>query len=162
MIYRRGQKVLVQGITGKQGSFWATKMMECGTDIVAGVNPKRAGEQHLGTPIFRSAVEATKQTPCDISVIFIPPAMAKAAIIDAIDADVVDEAVATDESQAAETDVERDAEPVQSVAGEADDSAEEAAAESVEQTEAAVEGDEGVESSEAPESSEPESEGAGT
>jgi succinyl-CoA synthetase alpha subunit len=88
MIYRRGQKVLVQGITGKQGSFWATKMMECGTDIVAGVNPKRAGEEHLGIPIFQSAVEATKQTPCDISVIFIPPAMAKDAIIDAIDAGV--------------------------------------------------------------------------
>jgi flagellar motor switch protein FliN/FliY len=79
------------------------------------------------------------------------------------DADVVeDEAVATDESQAAETDVERDSEAVQSVAGEADDSGEEAAAESVEQTEAAMEGDERVESSEAPESSEPESEGAGT
>jgi succinyl-CoA synthetase alpha subunit len=88
MIYRRGQKVLVQGITGKQGSFWATKMMECGTDIVAGVNPKRAGEEHLGKPIFRSAVEATKHTPCDISVIFIPPNMAKDAIIDAIDAGV--------------------------------------------------------------------------
>ena len=75
MIYRRGQKVLVQGITGKQGSFWAAKMMECGTDVVAGVNPKRAGDSHLGVPIFRSAVEAAKQTPCDISVIFIPPTM---------------------------------------------------------------------------------------
>src|ERR1700722_9886618 len=88
MIYRRGQKVLVQGITGKQGSFWAAKMMECGTDVVAGVNPKRAGDSHLGVPIFRSAVEAAKQTPCDISVIFIPPTMAKDAIIDAIDAGV--------------------------------------------------------------------------
>jgi succinyl-CoA synthetase alpha subunit len=88
MIYRRGQKVLVQGLTGKQGSFWAAKMMECGTDVVAGVNPKRAGETHLGVPVFRSAVEAAKQTPCDISVIFIPPTMAKDAIIDAIDAGV--------------------------------------------------------------------------
>ena len=86
MIYRRGQKVMVQGITGKQGSFWAAKMMELGTDVVAGVNPRRAGESHNGVPIFRSAVEATKQTPCDISVIFIPPTMAKDAIIDAIDA----------------------------------------------------------------------------
>jgi succinyl-CoA synthetase alpha subunit len=88
MIYRRGQKVLVQGITGKQGTFWAAKMRECGTDVVAGVNPKRAGETHDGVPIFRSAVEAAKQTPCDISVIFIPPTMAKDAIIDAIDAGV--------------------------------------------------------------------------
>lgn len=88
MIYRRGQKVLVQGITGKQGSFWAAKMMECGTDVVAGVNPKRAGESHLGVPLFSSAVEATKHAPCDISVIFIPPTMAKDAVIDAIDAGV--------------------------------------------------------------------------
>ena len=88
MIYRRGQKVLVQGITGKQGSFWAAKMIECGTDVVAGVNPKKAGDSHLGVPIFRSAVEATRQTPCDISVIFIPPSMARDAIVDAIDAGV--------------------------------------------------------------------------
>ena len=88
MIYRRGQKVMVQGITGKQGSFWAAKMMECGTDVVAGVNPKRAGDSHIGVPLFGSAVEATRQTPCDISVIFIPPAMAKDAIIDAIDAGI--------------------------------------------------------------------------
>jgi succinyl-CoA synthetase alpha subunit len=88
MIYRRGQKVLVQGITGKQGSFWAAKMIELGTDVVAGVNPRRAGESHNGVPIFRSAVEATRQAPCDISVIFIPPTMAKDAIIDAIDAGV--------------------------------------------------------------------------
>ncbi|MEH2510356.1 succinyl-CoA synthetase alpha subunit [Nitrobacteraceae bacterium AZCC 1564] len=88
MIYRRGQKVLVQGITGKQGSFWAEKMMECGTEIVGGVNPKRAGETHLGIPIFGSAVEAAKQTRCDVSVIFIPPSMARDAIVDAIDAGI--------------------------------------------------------------------------
>jgi succinyl-CoA synthetase alpha subunit len=88
MIYRRGQKVLVQGITGKQGTFWAARMMERGTEIVAGVNPKRAGDSHIGVPIFSSAVEAAKQTPCDISVIFIPPTMARDAIIDAIDAGI--------------------------------------------------------------------------
>lgn len=88
MIYRRGQKVLVQGITGKQGTFWAARMMEGGTEIVAGVNPKRAGDSHIGVPIFSSAVEAAKQTPCDISVIFIPPTMARGAIIDAIDAGI--------------------------------------------------------------------------
>jgi succinyl-CoA synthetase alpha subunit len=88
MIYRRGQKVLVQGITGKQGTFWAARMMERGTEIVAGVNPKRAGDSHNGVPIFSSAVEAARQVRCDVSVIFIPPAMAKAAIIDAIDAGI--------------------------------------------------------------------------
>jgi succinyl-CoA synthetase alpha subunit len=88
MIYRRGQKLLVQGITGKQGTFWTEKMIECGTTVAGGVNPKRAGEKHLGLPVFRSAVEATKETPCDMSVIFIPPLMAKDAIIDAIDAGI--------------------------------------------------------------------------
>jgi flagellar motor switch/type III secretory pathway protein FliN len=81
--------------------------------------------------------------------------------VDAVDADVVDEAVATDESAAAETDVETEPEAVQEVVQEADQSAEEAAAASVEQTEAAEEGDESVQSSESVESSEPESEGAG-
>ena len=88
MIYRRGQKVLVQGITGKQGTFWTEKMKEMGTDVVAGVNPKRAGETHLGLPVFKTAVEAAKHTPIDVSVIFIPPNMAKEAMIDAIDAGV--------------------------------------------------------------------------
>lgn len=88
MIYRRGQKVLVQGMTGKQGTFWSERMREMGTDVAAGVNPKRAGETYLGVPIYGSAVEATKETPCDVSVIFIPPSMAKAAIIDAIDAGI--------------------------------------------------------------------------
>jgi succinyl-CoA synthetase alpha subunit len=88
MIYRRGQKVLVQGITGKQGTFWAEKMMECGTEVVGGVNPKRAGQEHLGVPVYGTAIEATKKAPCDVSVIFIPPLMAKDAIIDAIDAGI--------------------------------------------------------------------------
>ena len=88
MIYRRGQKVLVQGITGKQGSFWSERMLEMGTNIIGGVNPKRAGESHLGLPIFKSAVEAAKFGPIDFSVVFIPPAMAKDAIIDAIDAGI--------------------------------------------------------------------------
>jgi len=86
VIYRQGQSVLVQGITGKQGSFWTEKMAACGTRIVAGVNPKRAGETHLGVPVFASARDAMRQTPYDIAVMFIPPAMAKAAALDAIEA----------------------------------------------------------------------------
>ncbi|MBI3699825.1 MAG: succinate--CoA ligase subunit alpha [Afipia sp.] len=88
MIYRRNQKVLVQGITGKQGSFWTERMIEMGTQVIGGVNPKRAGETFLDRPVFSSAVEAAKKTQCDVSVIFIPPTMAKDAIIDAIDAGV--------------------------------------------------------------------------
>src|SRR5271154_7368565 len=88
MIYRRGQRVLVQGITGKQGTFWAEKMIECGTRVVAGVNPKRAGETHIGVPVFASAGEAMAQAPYDAAVMFIPPAMAKDAALDAIAAGV--------------------------------------------------------------------------
>ncbi len=88
MIYRGGQSVLVQGLTGKQGTFWAEKMIGQGTKVVAGVNPKRAGQTHLGLPLYASAVEATRVTPCDVSVVFIPPAMARDAVIDAIDAGV--------------------------------------------------------------------------
>ena len=84
MIYRKAHRVLVQGITGKQGTFWTEKMMECGTTVVAGVNPKRAGETHIGVPVFASAADAMRRTPCDISVMFIPPAMAKDAAFDAI------------------------------------------------------------------------------
>jgi succinyl-CoA synthetase alpha subunit len=86
MIYREGQRVLVQGITGKQGSFWAEKMASCGTVIVGGVNPKRAGEQHLGLPVFASAKAAMAEAPFDIAVMFIPPAAAKEAALDAIEA----------------------------------------------------------------------------
>jgi succinyl-CoA synthetase alpha subunit len=86
MIYRKGERVLVQGLTGKQGSFWADKMAAMGTVIVGGVNPKRAGETHLGLPVFASAKVAMSAAPYDIAVMFIPPAMAKDAALDAIEA----------------------------------------------------------------------------
>ncbi len=88
MIYRRQHRVLVQGITGKQGTFWTEKMMACGTRVVAGVNPKRAGEVHVGVPVFASAAEAMAQAPYDTAVMFVPPALAKAAALDAIAAGV--------------------------------------------------------------------------
>ena len=86
MIYRKTHRVLVQGITGKQGTFWSEKMMASGTRVVAGVNPKRAGETHIGVPVFASAQQAMEQEPFDIAVMFIPPAMAKDAALDAIEA----------------------------------------------------------------------------
>ena len=86
IIYRKAHRVLVQGITGKQGTFWTEKMMACGTSVIGGVNPKRAGESHAGVPVFASAAAAMRQAPFEVAVMFIPPAMAKAAAFDAIDA----------------------------------------------------------------------------
>ena len=60
MIPRKHHKILVQGITGKQGTFWTSAMQEYGSRIVGGVNPKRAGSEHLGVPVFASAREAAK------------------------------------------------------------------------------------------------------
>jgi succinyl-CoA synthetase alpha subunit len=86
MIPRKHHKILVQGITGKQGTFWTNAMQDYGTRIVGGVNPKRAGTEHLGVPVFASACEAAKSVPFDISIMFIPPMMAKSAAIDACEA----------------------------------------------------------------------------
>jgi len=84
IIYRKAHRVLVQGITGKQGTFWTEKMIECGTTVVGGVNPKRAGETHIGLPVFASAADAMGKAAFDVAVLFIPPAMAKDAALDAI------------------------------------------------------------------------------
>ena len=86
IIYRKNARVLVQGLTGKQGSFWTEKMMACGTQVVAGVNPKRAGEEHLGVPVYATAKAAMAETPFDWAVMFIPPSAAREAALDAIDA----------------------------------------------------------------------------
>lgn len=88
MIIRGGETVLIQGITGKQGSFWSERMMEYGTKIIGGVNPKRAGETHLDRPVWGSAVDAAGDTQIDASVLFIPPLGVKAAALDAIEAGI--------------------------------------------------------------------------
>ncbi|MEL6374759.1 MAG: CoA-binding protein [Pseudomonadota bacterium] len=86
MIPRQHHAVLVQGITGKQGTFWTQAMQAYGTNVIGGVNPKRAGSEHLGVPVYGSAREAAAAAPVDISVMFIPPMAAKAAAIDACEA----------------------------------------------------------------------------
>lgn len=88
IILHSEHRVLVQGLTGKQGSFWTEKMQSCGTRIVAGINPKRAGDLHAGVPVFASATQAMRETPFDIAVMFIPPPAAKDAALDAISAGV--------------------------------------------------------------------------
>lgn len=84
MIPRKEHRILVQGITGRQGSWWSEKMIAYGATVIGGVNPKKAGTQHLYRPVFASARDAAGQF--DISVMFIPPMAAKAAAIDACEA----------------------------------------------------------------------------
>jgi len=86
VILRGTDRVLVQGITGKQGTYWTERMQAYGTRIVAGVNPKKAGTGHCGVPVYETAREAMRETGFDVSVLFIPPLGVKAAAQDAIEA----------------------------------------------------------------------------
>jgi len=88
MIVRRKDRVIVLGITGKQGTFWTEKMIAYGTNVVAGINPKRAGETHVGVPIFATTAEAVKAAGGDVGVMFIPPPMAKDAAVSAAEAGI--------------------------------------------------------------------------
>ena len=84
-ICRREHRVLVQGITGKQGTFWTERMQEYGTNVIGGVNPKKAGTKHCGVPVYASALDASKDGAVDATVMFIPPLGVKAAALDAIE-----------------------------------------------------------------------------
>ena len=86
MIVRGAERVLVQGITGKQGTYWTERMQAYGTRIVAGVNPKKAGTGHCGVPVYASARDAMRETGFDVAVLFIPPLGVRAATKDAIEA----------------------------------------------------------------------------
>ena len=88
MIVRRQDRVVVLGITGKQGTFWTEKMVAYGTHVVAGVHPKRAGESHVGVPIFATTADAANTAGADVAVMFIPPPMAKDAAVAAAEAGV--------------------------------------------------------------------------
>ena len=84
-------KVIVQGMTGSEGMKHTTRMLACGTNIVGGVNPKKAGQtvtfpEGQEIPVFGSVAEAMSQTGANVSVVFVPPAFAKAAVMEAIDA----------------------------------------------------------------------------
>jgi succinyl-CoA synthetase alpha subunit len=81
-------KVIVQGITGSEGTKHTRRMVASGTNVVGGVNPKKAGSDVDGIPVFATVGEAMKQTGADVSVLFVPPAFAKAAVVEAIDAQI--------------------------------------------------------------------------
>jgi succinyl-CoA synthetase alpha subunit len=81
-------RVLVQGITGTEGTRHTRRMVAAGTNIVAGVTPGKGGQDVDGIPVFNSAAEAVKETGADTSVVFVPPRFARAAVIEAIDAEL--------------------------------------------------------------------------
>ncbi|TDK48860.1 succinate--CoA ligase subunit alpha [Algoriphagus formosus] len=88
VLVNKNSKVIVQGFTGSEGSFHAQQMIEYGTQVVGGVTPAKGGSIHLGKPVFNSVEEAVAETGADTSIIFVPPAFAADAIMEAADAGI--------------------------------------------------------------------------
>jgi len=84
MLITNQDTVIVQGITGRQGSFWTRRMTEYGTRVVAGTSPGRGGQAVDGIPVYGSVAEAAREHAVDVSVLFVPPLAARAAALDAI------------------------------------------------------------------------------
>jgi len=81
-------KVICQGFTGKQGTFHSEQALAYGTNVVGGVTPKKGGQEHLGLPVFDTVMDAKKAVNPDASMIYVPPPFCKAAIMDAIEAEI--------------------------------------------------------------------------
>jgi succinyl-CoA synthetase alpha subunit len=88
ILVNKSTRVVVQGITGKEGSFHATQCKAYGTQVVAGVTPGKAGQEVEGIPVFNTVRDAVRTTQCDTSLIFVPPAFAADAILEAADAGI--------------------------------------------------------------------------
>ena len=88
VLVTKDSNVIVQGITGKEGSFHASQMIEYGTNVVGGVTPGKGGQTHLDRPVFNSVADAVKEANADVSVIFVPPAFAADAVMEAADAGI--------------------------------------------------------------------------
>lgn len=88
ILVNKNSRVLVQGFTGSEGTFHATQMIEYGTSVVGGVTPGKGGQKHLDKPVFNTVADCVKNTGADVSIIFVPPAFASDAIMEAAEAGV--------------------------------------------------------------------------
>ena len=88
VLVNKESKIIVQGFTGSEGTFHATQMIEYGTNIVGGVTPGKGGQSHLDKPVFNSVAEAVTKVGADTSIIFVPPAFAADAIMEAAEAGI--------------------------------------------------------------------------